>query len=134
MVLGHPDLLSYRPRANLSAASVRFFTPSFEKRCCTWNLTVFSESPSRSAICGLLNPAAISAQTSRSRGVSSPGAPAPREDEVSSVDLTDGREGLLWRFGLEREAVGAGIERRAKRVPVVVGREHEDLGRVGPLA
>src|ERR1041385_2885549 len=63
-----------RPWAYLSAASVRFFTPSFEKRCWTWNFTVLSDRPSRSAICGLVRPPATSAQTSRSRGVKSPGA------------------------------------------------------------
>src|SRR2546426_2918522 len=66
------------PCAYLSAASVRFLTPSFENRCCTWNLTVLSDSPRRPAICGFVRPAATSAHTSRSRGVRSPGAPSAR--------------------------------------------------------
>src|SRR2546422_8712937 len=66
------------PCAYLSAASVRFLTPSFENRCCTWNLTVLSDRPSRSAIWGFVSPAATRLQTSRSRGVRPPGAPAAR--------------------------------------------------------
>src|SRR3989442_1092915 len=38
------------PCAYLSAASVRFLTPSFEDRCRTWNLTVLSDRPSSAAI------------------------------------------------------------------------------------
>src|SRR2546429_3055335 len=66
------------PCAYWRAAWVRFFTPSFENGCCTWNLPVLSARPSRSAICGLVSPPATSVQTSRSRGVRSPGAPAAR--------------------------------------------------------
>src|SRR2546429_1922987 len=66
------------PCAYWRAAWVRFFTPSFENRCCTWNLTVLSDSPSRWAIWGLVSPPSTSAQTSRSRGVRSPGAPVVR--------------------------------------------------------
>src|SRR5881392_1161814 len=130
------------PCAYLSAASVRFFTPSFEKRCCTWNFTVLSDRPSRSAICGLVSPPATSAQTSRSRGVRSPGALArPSIQRRAACGNTSWPActcriavNVCWGDSVFNARPCTGVERRAERLAVVVGGEHENFRGCRPVA
>src|SRR5437773_9758691 len=63
--------------------------------------------------------------------------PAPRrlrEHQLAGVHLADRGERLLGRLGLERETLGASVQGRAERLAVVVGREHQKLGRRRPFA
>src|SRR5258707_11894611 len=61
------------------------------------------------------------------RAALDPAARGLGKHELARVYLPDRRERLLGRLGLEREAFGTRVERRAERLAVVVGGEHEDF-------
>ena len=70
MNLRHAHNMMRPSRAALTAASARVDTSSLEKMDATWDLTVWSEIPSRPAITLFPSPSANIASTSISRGVS----------------------------------------------------------------
>ena len=82
------------PPRHCAASSVRDSSASLSRMCPTWLAAVFSLITSSRAMRRLLSPRAISAATSRSRGVNASGPRAPRwRAEVQPGESGTGRPG-----------------------------------------
>ena len=137
-------------RTAYSAACVRSERPSLASTCETWVLTVFSATPSSSAIRLFERPRAIRRSTSSSRGVSSSacGARSPPCAISSTTRAATAGESGAWpawavRIArtssagsdvLEQEAGGAGAQRGEQPLVLAEARQHDHARRRRRLA